>query len=189
MSAAWREAEVDLGIRVEAPYVHVWPEGDSVEYVALIPDFGSPKGMAVRRYGTSSGSHSLLPDVVHRISTVNYEAFGQYDRHRWIDYLEDQRWFGPAHPPLWYTAISPWHHDRATREVVTDELRRIFGRPMSLESSAPYRVLDLLPGDEVLAFLHRVPTNGVTADSFTRWTMDIAEEWSERHPRPRSGER
>jgi hypothetical protein len=107
----------------------------------------------------------------------------------WIDLLEQLRWFGEGAPPTWYTTISPWHGDANVLRAMNDELSRIFGHSMPVERTGLYRELDLLPGEAVLAFLARVPTGGVTQQSFRRWLRDVAEEWERSNPRRSSRER
>ena len=138
---------------------------------------------------TTSTSDDHAIEFAGAVFRLALEAYGHYDRHQWIDLLEGARWFGAAEPPRWYTAVSPWHHDAIMVQAVGDELTRIFARPTPVIASAPYRRLDSLPGTEVLAFLARVPTGGVTPVSFWRWTCDVAAEWHRRHPHRLSSER
>jgi hypothetical protein len=144
--------------------------------------------LVVRSLSTSTGNDRRIT-FSGALFQLALDTFGRYDRHEWIDLLEQARWYGAGRPPSWYTAVSPWHHDAAILRAVGDELTRIFGRPMSAADSAPYRELDLLPGTEVLAFLARVPTGGVTPQSFWRWAHDIATQWHRSHPRRPSKER
>lgn len=187
-SAAWRAAATDLQIRVEAPCVRADPRRGTATYVAFVPDFGSPSGMVVTSLTTSTSDDHAI-EFAGAVFRLALEAYGHYDRHQWIDLLEGARWFGAAEPPRWYTAVSPWHHDAIMVQAVGDELTRIFARPTPVIASAPYRRLDSLPGTEVLAFLARVPTGGVTPVSFWRWTCDVAAEWHRRHPHRLSSER
>jgi hypothetical protein len=138
---------------------------------------------------TASTSDDNPIELAGAVFRLALETYGHYDRHEWIDLLQRARWFGAAEPPHWYTGVSPWHHDATMLRAVGDELTRIFGRPTSVIASAPYRELDLLPGTEVLAFLARVPTGGVTPLSFWRWASDVAAQWHRSHPRRPSNER
>jgi hypothetical protein len=45
---------------------------------------------------------------------------------------------------------------------------------MSIEESPPYRTLALLDGDEVVTFLHRVPT-GTPMINLARWCIDVRD--------------
>lgn len=187
-SAAWRAAATDLQIRVEAPCVRADPRRGTATYIAFVPDFGSPSGMVVTSLTASTSDDNPI-ELAGAVFRLALETYGHYDRHEWIDLLQRARWFGAAEPPHWYTGVSPWHHDATMLRAVGDELTRIFGRPTSVIASAPYRELDLLPGTEVLAFLARVPTGGVTPLSFWRWASDVAAQWHRSHPRRPSNER
>jgi hypothetical protein len=187
-SAAWRAAATDLRIRVEAPCVRTDPRRGTETYIAFVPDFGSPLGMIVRSLAVSITDNPPI-EFAGAVFHLALDTYGRYDRHEWIELLERARWFGAAPPPSWYTAVSPWHHDAVVMGAVGDELARIFGRPTSVTDSAPYRELDLLPGTEVLTFLARVPTGGVTPQSLRRWASDVAADWQRRHPRRPSNER
>jgi hypothetical protein len=185
--AAWRDAASDLDIRAEAPYEFTGLPTRRVLCIAYVPDFGSRRGILV--LSTAAPDDHALIAVAGAIVKMSPEAYGKYDRHEWIDLLERLRWFGSGAPPPWYTAISPWHNDSSAVQAVSEELARIFGQPVSVENSAPYRGLDLLPGEEVLGFLARVPTGGVTRQSFWRWVNDVAAEWNLHYPRRPSNER
>ena len=187
-SFAWRAAATDLQIRVEAPYVRSSARRGAQTHIAFVPDFGSPHGMLITTLASSTSDDRPI-EMAGAVFRLALDTFGHYDRHAWIDLLEGARWFGAAEPPSWYTALSPWHHDANMIRAVGDELTRIFGRSTSVIESAPYRELDLLPGSEVLAFLARVPTGGVTPQSFWRWASDVAIEWHRSHPRRLSNER
>ena len=189
MSAAWRAAAADLDIRVDALFVLTDSNGLAITWVAFVADFASPRGMLVR---------SLSASIITATGRVEFSAaecglapdtYGRYERHEWIDLLERARWYGAGNPPAWYTTISPWHRDAAALESMRRELARIFGKPVAVEGSAIYRQLYLLPADDVLAFLARVPVGGVTPTSFGRWANDVAAEWDRTHPRLSSRER
>lgn len=186
-TATWHEAAVDLDIRVEIPYVVALSPTQHLHCIAFLPDFGSRDGTVVR--STTDPDEPRLHDVLTSCVSLSPEVYGSDDRHVWIDLLEDLRWFGSGPPPSWYTVISPWRHDATVRRAVTDELTRIFGEPTPIETTALYRRLDLMPADELLAFLARVPTGGATRLSFVRWVLDVADEWNRAHPRRPSSER
>ena len=148
----------------------------------LFPRYG---GQVAHDFCGRRSSHRILG---HPLLSAP-DAYSRYDRHVWIDLLEEARWYSASPPPPWYTAASPWHDDAAVLQSVANELIRIFGRPTSVVESAPYRELDLLPGAEVLAFLARVPAGGATPQSLRRWAHDIATQWRASHPRRLSNER
>jgi hypothetical protein len=184
--AAWREAAADLDIRVEAPYAVAIPPDRHLDCIAYLPDFGSRRGMVIK---STAAPDDGLHEVLNSWASLSPDVYSVYERHSWIDRLEQWRWYGAGSPPAWYTAISPWHTDENVLRAVSDELSRIFGSAIPVERSGLYRELDLLPGEEVLAFLARVPTAGVTKHSFRRWIQDVAADWEQRHPRRLSHER
>ena len=187
-SAAWRAAVYDLEIRVEAPWALTDSSHGAETYVAFVPDFGSSRGMAVRSLTTAADGDRPIA-FSGTLFSLAPDTYGRYDRHIWIDLLEEARWYSAGLPPPWYTAVSPWHDDVAVLQSVGNELTRIFGRPTSVVESAPYRELDLLPGAEVLAFLARVPAGGATPRSLRRWAHDVATQWHASHPRRLPNER
>jgi hypothetical protein len=170
MSAAWREAAADLDIRVEAPYLGVDSNGLAIGCVAFVPDFASPGGMLVTSLSAPPDNTAPCLQLSGAMCNVALarDAFGRYERHEWIDLLESLRWYGAGDPPSWYTATSPWQRDTEALEALRAELIRIFGHPVPVETSPIYRQLYLLPADDVLAFLARVPAGGVTPTSFAR---------------------
>ena len=162
--------------------------GGAETYIAFLPDFGSSRGMAIRSLTTTAGGDPPIA-FSGTLFSLAPDTYSRYDRHVWIDLLEEARWYNASAPPPWYTAASPWHDDAVVLQSVANELTRIFGRPTSVVESASYRELDLLPGAEVLAFLARVPAGGATPQSLRRWAHDIATQWHASHPRRLSNER
>jgi len=191
MSAAWREAATDLDIRVVSPLVVADSNGLAITRIAFVADFGSPRGMLVKSLSAASDNDARFLEFSGAgvVCSLSPDTFGRYERHEWIDLLEGLRWYGAANPPSWYTATSPWHRDAAVLETMRRELARIFGQPVPGEKSAIYRQLYLLPAEDVLAFLARVPAGGVTPASLARWAADVAAEWDRAHPRRLSHER
>ena len=157
----------------------------------FVADFGSPRGMIVTSLSAPSDTVAgcLKSSGARCNVALARDNFGRYERHEWIDLLESIRWYGAGDPPSWYTATSPWHGDPEVLEAISGELTRIFGHPVPAETSPIYRELYLLPADDVLAFLARVPAGGVTPASFARWAADVASEWDRAHPRRLSNER
>lgn len=187
LGSAWRAAASDLGIRVETPYVMTVSPTHDIQCIAFLPEFGSRRGTVIR--STADADQPPLRNLVVSTTSLSPEVYGSYDRHVWIDLLESLRWFAPGTPPSWYTAISPWHDDAAVLLTVTDHLTRIFGEPVPVEKTALCRYLDLMPANDLLEFLARVPTRGATRQSFFRWVVDVADEWERARPRRPSSER
>lgn len=104
MIEAWRQASMDLEIRLVAPFDLIGYEDRVGQAVAYLPDFGGPRGMIVTGLdGPTSGSSgegyywSRLGD-----------SYSGYDRQLFIDTLNDWGWFGDERlKPTWYTG-KPW---------------------------------------------------------------------------------
>ena len=102
-SASWVIAASDLGIRVSAPH-HVRDRfGESIEFVAHVPDFGTAGGTHVW-YMPEPLPTARLPFRVFFISTLNPDLYFDYDRQRFIELLTAWGWTGAGEPPAWYTA-------------------------------------------------------------------------------------
>src|SRR5687768_16727827 len=102
ISAAWRAAALDLGIRVTAPY-RTSNAGTDVEWCALVHDFGYPAGTLVL---TMHDRPASPPG--YGVSLLNPELYVTYDRTTFVETLEDWGWAGVDPPPSWYTGVSPW---------------------------------------------------------------------------------
>jgi hypothetical protein len=103
VSRAWRDAAADLGIRVTAPYTETDGSSHPIEFLALVHDFGSPRGTLV------TSMHAPRPQVSgYFVSGVNPGLYATYDRQSFVDALEDWGWYGEGSPPAWYTGVSPW---------------------------------------------------------------------------------
>jgi hypothetical protein len=101
--AAWREAERDLGIRFTSPFILSTTDGERLEFLGLVHDFGRRLGMlisvieepacAVRvPTGDDYGRSQLAAD------------YGEYRRQLFIDTLDDWQFLGPdSERPAWYT--------------------------------------------------------------------------------------
>lgn len=104
ISEAWREAAKDLGIRVAAPFEVQIAADQLVTYEAHVLDFGGPKGSVV----------GVLDDELSDCrATQGYycsnlaHSYRRYERHHFIDTLNDWGWFGPTPlRPSWYTGKS-----------------------------------------------------------------------------------
>ncbi|MGC4068434.1 MAG: hypothetical protein QM784_28065 [Polyangiaceae bacterium] len=106
LTRAWIEAAAELGIRVQAPYQHYFPDGTVLVAEAFVPDFGSPAGMLVIALEDAARVAALSG------SGLAYSALGQsydaYDSTLFRETLDDWGWFGsPAIRPNWYTG-KPW---------------------------------------------------------------------------------
>jgi hypothetical protein len=104
LSDAWRQAALELDIRVTAPFTVTAPSGEIVEFPAFVQDFGLPVGTLV------CSMHDAAPRQLadYFVSAVNPDVYRVYERQAFVDALEDWGWFGESSPPKWYTGVSPW---------------------------------------------------------------------------------
>ena len=105
ISAAWREAANDLGIRLLAPFKLVIESGKAEWFDAYILDFGGPKAtVAVGQDGVPDDPGAALGYYASNL----FPKYRTYARQFFIDTLNDWGWFGEAgKEPSWYTG-EPW---------------------------------------------------------------------------------
>jgi hypothetical protein len=107
MVEAWLEASKDLSIEVVHPF-DLELHGRTCHYVALIKNFGAPKGtLILPLYYDFEDSELDTPDGYYA-SLLNPSSYGHYNRQKFIETLNDWGYFGEksACPP-WYTG-KPW---------------------------------------------------------------------------------
>jgi len=105
MVIAWREAALDLKIRVVVPWLFTDENGRRYEVLAFLPDFGGPRGMVNGNLGYTIQDEiwEALEKTDYYYSALNPSAYGTYDRSRWIETLNDWGWFGSLpESPDWY---------------------------------------------------------------------------------------
>jgi hypothetical protein len=105
ISAAWRQAAADLGIRVVAPFGLATESGETEWFEAHIPDFGGPRGAVVANLDSRRDDiRTRLGYYASNLSTT----YQTYERNFFIATLNDWGWFGkPGEQPPWYTG-EPW---------------------------------------------------------------------------------
>ena len=107
MIQAWRDAAIDLRVRVTAPFRLV-QEDEEADVIALVHDFGCRAGAIV---GTSDDDREILAKLTspagYFVSFVNPECYSVYTRETFIDTLNDWQYFGLLPIPSWYTG-EPW---------------------------------------------------------------------------------
>lgn len=105
ISDAWRQAAVDLGIRVVAPFSLTTESGETEWFEVHLPDFGGPKGMVMA--SQDRGFTDMRERLGYYQSNV-FPIYRTYDRQCFVDTLNDWGWFGgKGQEPGWYTG-KPW---------------------------------------------------------------------------------
>jgi hypothetical protein len=100
ISAAWREAAADLGIKVVAPFSMTTSGGDAILYEAYLPDFGSSMGTVGGLLARDDGNIRKLQGY---FSSDLSDPYRKYDRDLFMETLKDWQWFGEAgKEPRWY---------------------------------------------------------------------------------------
>jgi hypothetical protein len=106
MREALQTASRELGVRVITSGVHLKDtHGYRHQLIAVLPDFGGEKGMAVLDERDSS-----LPELAASQGlayTVLGPTYEKYDRALSENTLNDWQWTGEGQPPAWYTG-APW---------------------------------------------------------------------------------
>ena len=105
---AWLRASPDLGIEIISPFLLSAPDGQLVEYVALVPQFGSRRGMLLIFEDQGGLCARIAVASGYGYSCLNLFTYGLYDRDVFIDALNDWGWTDAQNPsPSWYTG-EPW---------------------------------------------------------------------------------
>ena len=102
IAAAWLEAAIDLEIAVDSPFCLEDSDGVSIEFPALVKDFGNPKGILV--FSDIDG------DIRERVAEKKLYGFSRliggcegYERESFIEILIDWKWARDTHDePKWY---------------------------------------------------------------------------------------
>jgi len=100
-SIAWATAASDLGVEVTAPCTIHARNGDPIEFVAHVRDFGTRGGTLVW-YMPDPLPTRQLPTTSYFVSVLNPNIYFDYDRERFIELLEAWGWTGKGSPPAWY---------------------------------------------------------------------------------------
>ena len=99
---AWRTAALELGIGITAPFSLTDDDGDKVQFIAHIHDFGASAGTLVWTMPHAFPIRRLPRGYAFFISTLNPDLYREYDRSRFVSTLEAWGWSGKGDPPTWY---------------------------------------------------------------------------------------
>ncbi len=100
---AWRQAAVDLNIKIQSPFFLTTSDNRTIKIDLLIENFGnklgtiilSTEGMSYFRIAEQSGYYC---------SALNPDRYSIYDLEHFIATLNDWGYFGdPLHKPHWYS--------------------------------------------------------------------------------------
>ncbi|MBV8978592.1 MAG: hypothetical protein JO261_12410 [Alphaproteobacteria bacterium] len=98
---AWKNAALDLGIRVVAPFEYDSGKIHPILFEAYLLDFGSREGAIVM-------SEKSRAPIMGKWSSDVYESHQTYSRQVFIETLDDWGWYGnKAKTPPWYSG-KPW---------------------------------------------------------------------------------
>jgi hypothetical protein len=104
ISEAWQRAAIDLGIRVEAPFLWHGAEDEGLQCEAHVKDFGGLHGTVLIDLDSTLDIEKLKTSYV--VSKLG-PGYRTYQRQLFIDTLNDWGWFGDdAKKPQWYTGKS-----------------------------------------------------------------------------------
>ena len=92
ISEAWQQAASDLGIRVQAPYSLNANDGPTIQFEALICDFGGPKGVLITTVGEDT-KFAAATEAGFFCSQLNPDSYSSYVPELFRDTLDDWGWF------------------------------------------------------------------------------------------------
>jgi hypothetical protein len=98
-------AAADLGVRVVSPFT-LSVNGDSpVDFIALFPDFGGPKGTVVCQFRDWMAKNAIASACGYYCSGLHPDSYMRYDRDEFGNAFEEWGWHGnPSERPHWCTA-------------------------------------------------------------------------------------
>ncbi len=103
---AWKKAADDLGIWFSSPFTVVTRNGDHVECIGFVHNFGRRIGTIISVLDQPSSLTQLsgcFNDEDYFISMLG-QGYAEYRRQSFIETLDDWQFFGPdSERPSWYT--------------------------------------------------------------------------------------
>ena len=103
---------MNLGICVTAPFEVRRDSDTPVRFLALVHDFGAPRGTLVCRGDEWEKYRRFAASEGYFLSGLYLEAYSRYERERFVETLDDWGWFGQGAPPPWYRGGVSSPHDR-----------------------------------------------------------------------------
>ncbi len=107
----WKQAADELDFTLVSPYELRRATGGSVVYAALLPEFGSERGMLV----------IIDRDYTEAMRVAQEQHFGfsvlsddpAYERDSFVEMLCDWGWTSKQPPPAWYAELNSTHDECA----------------------------------------------------------------------------
>ena len=105
ITSAFLRAAADLGFTFEPSFLLKLPEGEVVETLGIVRDFGSEKGALL--FARDAAPNAAIREKLRAAGYFSSELFSSYetyDRDLFTETLDDWRWFGAeSSRPSWYS--------------------------------------------------------------------------------------
>jgi hypothetical protein len=99
---AWKTASNDLQLSVEVPLSIQMRQG-IISVPMLIKSFGTTEGTIILEFDRQDELSQTLSQFGYYCSFLNPEVYGNYNRQKFIEALEDWGYFGnDKNKPVWY---------------------------------------------------------------------------------------
>jgi hypothetical protein len=105
ISQAWQEAQHDLGIEVELPFVFLASNSKSLTALVLIKKFGNSHGTIIISINDDFKSFFQEAETAgYYCSALNPLSYSKYNREIFVETLNDWGWYGDEdRKPTWYS--------------------------------------------------------------------------------------
>ena len=107
MIEAWKQAEMDLGIKIKSPFQLSLGSSNILSVDILVENFGSEKGTIILT--TDDMDNFNIPEKYgYYCSALNPVVYSNYDKEMFVDTLNDWGFYGDeSAKPEWYSG-KPW---------------------------------------------------------------------------------
>jgi hypothetical protein len=109
ISQAWHQAQQELGLVIEAPFVFTGSDGSPLTALVLVRMFGSPLGTLITSINDDFDAFfEEAKKAGYYCSALNPTSYAKYDKDVFMETLDDWGWYGEEEArPEWYTG-KPW---------------------------------------------------------------------------------
>jgi hypothetical protein len=98
-------AAADLSVRIVAPFTLAVEGASPVDFIALFPDFGGPKGTVVCRFRDWMTKNTIASRCGYYCSGLHPDSYTRYDRDEFVGAFEEWGWHGDlSERPQWCRA-------------------------------------------------------------------------------------